>query len=252
MNYEEKYKEALERAKKMLASKRSVIVEKQALETIFPELAESEDERIRKDLIHWVKTNISYERMPVGMNYSNECVLAWLEKQGAQNPTADKVEPKFQKGQWIVWLNKCYKVNYNGCGYELIDQTGLRTSLEYGTVDASAHLWTIEDAKDGDVLACVDKASCCPFIFHNLTEELNPRSYCGVNTVHQFQVNDENGGYWCRSDEAIPATKEQRELLFAKMKEAGYEWDADKKELKKIEQEPAWSEEDEILHNQKE
>ena len=54
MNYEEKYKEALSRAKKMLASKRSVIVEKQALETIFPELAESEDERIRKDLIHWV------------------------------------------------------------------------------------------------------------------------------------------------------------------------------------------------------
>ena len=42
-----------------------------------------------------------------------------------------------------------------------------------------------------------------------------------------------------------PATKEQRELLFAKMKEAGYEWDAEKKELKKIEQKPAdWSEED--------
>ena len=31
-----------------------------------------------------------------------------------------------------------------------------------------------------------------------------------------------------------PATKEQRDLLFAKMKEAGYEWDAEKKELKKI------------------
>ena len=29
-----------------------------------------------------------------------------------------------------------------------------------------------------------------------------------------------------------PATKEQRDLLFQKMKEAGYEWDAEKKELK--------------------
>ena len=28
------------------------------------------------------------------------------------------------------------------------------------------------------------------------------------------------------------------------MKEAGYEWDADKKELEKVEQKPAWSEED--------
>ena len=34
----------------------------------------------------------------------------------------------------------------------------------------------------------------------------------------------------------IPATKEQRDLLFAKMKEAGYEWNGEKKELRKIEQ----------------
>ena len=35
--------------------------------------------------------------------------------------------------------------------------------------------------------------------------------------------------------------------LFQKMKESGYEWDAEKKELKKIEQKPTeeWSEEDE-------
>ena len=31
-----------------------------------------------------------------------------------------------------------------------------------------------------------------------------------------------------------PATKEQRDFLFQKMKDAGYEWDEDKKELKKL------------------
>ena len=31
-----------------------------------------------------------------------------------------------------------------------------------------------------------------------------------------------------------PATKEQRDLLFQKIKETGYEWDVDKKELKKL------------------
>ena len=31
-----------------------------------------------------------------------------------------------------------------------------------------------------------------------------------------------------------PATKEQRDFLFQKMKEEGYEWDPVKKELKKI------------------
>lgn len=34
----------------------------------------------------------------------------------------------------------------------------------------------------------------------------------------------------------LPATKEQRDILFAKMKESGYDWDVNKKELKKIEQ----------------
>jgi hypothetical protein len=33
-----------------------------------------------------------------------------------------------------------------------------------------------------------------------------------------------------------PATKEQRDLLFQKMKEAGYEWDSNKKELIRYEQ----------------
>ena len=78
MNYEEKYKEALERAKKMLASKRSVIVEKQALETIFPELAESEDERIRKELMDYLHTRQVVEGLTdtkVKMYW-----VTWLEK----------------------------------------------------------------------------------------------------------------------------------------------------------------------------
>lgn len=37
----------------------------------------------------------------------------------------------------------------------------------------------------------------------------------------------------------VPATKEQCDLLFQKMKEAGYEWDTEKKELKMIEHNPA-------------
>lgn len=35
----------------------------------------------------------------------------------------------------------------------------------------------------------------------------------------------------------LPATKEQRDLLFQKMKEAGYMWDTEKKKLKKIDKE---------------
>lgn len=86
----ENYKELLEKAKEAY-SKCETEAEKRRLESIFPELAESEDEKIRKDLIQWVNTNISLERMPVGLNYSNECILAWLEKQGEHDNFLNKI-----------------------------------------------------------------------------------------------------------------------------------------------------------------
>ena len=53
--------------------------------------------------------------------------------------------------------------------------------------------------------------------------------HCVATNKNTFRI----GGSW-RVFTAYPATKEQRDLLFRKMKEAGYEWDADKKELRKI------------------
>ena len=41
-------------------------------------------------------------------------------------------------------------------------------------------------------------------------------------------------GVYNLDDGFYPATKEQRDLLFQKMNEAGYEWDAEHKQLKKI------------------
>lgn len=263
-----------------------------------PEVKESEDERIRKELIEHIKAN-----KEVGFvlfkKFSPNDIIAWLEKQGRenynpykviiesiaemceryshtmdwkdfydnvkvkckdaieydkansgekdeQNPI-DKAEPKFKHGQWIVWQNKCYKVNYNGCGYELIDQNGLRTSLEYGTVDKSAHLWTIDDAKDGDIL--IDKSNNreCPFIFKETkpsnikTDVLNPLTvlgYCGIGGAVLFTKSSGWGD--TANCTYYPATKEQRTSLLKAMDEAGYtfDFDSDKKELKKIEKKP--------------
>ena len=58
-----------------------------------------------------------------------------------------------------------------------------------------------------------------------LTDKIEFKQTCAISNVH-------------------PATKEQRDLLFQKMKETGYEWDFEKKELRTIEQKSTWSEED--------
>ena len=72
MNYEQKYKEALERAR--LLYEQGTITE--SLSSVFPELAESEDERIRKEIIAIFKGQISFTSEEDDKKY-----IAWLEKQ---------------------------------------------------------------------------------------------------------------------------------------------------------------------------
>lgn len=158
--------------------------------------------------------------------------LLGLEKQGEQR-TADKVEPKFQNGQWIVWQNQCYKVNFlNGRGYELILQNGIITSIEYGAVDKSAHLWTISEAKDGDVLVASDNSI---FIFSHCIDNACVHHIALEVEDNVVNINDKLERCWETIRGVCPATQEQRYLLFQKLKDADYEWDSVKKELKKIE-----------------
>ena len=116
--------------------------------------------------------------------------------------------------------------------YEITNQDGEVFDILKEDVECNHRLWTIEDAKDGDVLA----TSAGAFIYNgNNGGGSCPGSYCGINTLGDFQIGIES--HWTGKN-VYPATKEQRDLLFAKMKEAGYEFDGDKKELKRIEQKP--------------
>ena len=250
MTTEEKarrYDEALERAR-YYHSKGYMLIDS-AIENIFPELKESKDEKIRKIIHGWIYTR------PASFfdnGVSKEEILTWLEKQGEQN-LVDKVEPKFKVGDWVVWDNKisCHIDNiYQGkesLMYTITDAHNMTRSYSVKGFDNNAHLWTIADAKDGDVLTYVtDEEDLWIIIYWSLYEP-----YEGHVHYHALLVNDnfsDKGTCCICINDLKPATKKQRELLFQKMRESGYEWDSDKKELKKIEQhseKPKWSEEDE-------
>ena len=168
-----------------------------------------------------------------------------------QQTTTDKIEPKFKVGDWVV-----YDV-YNRDEYSrlIIQVYDIRDGRYYFNnnvlfswtikdCDERFHLWTIQDAEDGDVLYMNNGLSTCTFIYKSINNTIIQKyaSYneFGFEGRHYLVLND---GYVC------PATKEQCNLLFAKMKEAGYEWDADNKELKKIEQKPQnrWKPSDEQM-----
>ena len=69
---------------------------KQELERIFPELIESEEERIRKEIINYFEY---YPNIIVKKERRSDWI-AWLEKQGKK--PMDKVEPKFHEGDIII------------------------------------------------------------------------------------------------------------------------------------------------------
>lgn len=99
MNYEQKYKDALERARKQKydyqkeldktdkSSQLAGILRAgiSAIELAFPELRESEEERIRKELVEYHQQQYEKNRdQEIGLFHKD--ALAWLEKQKEQKP----------------------------------------------------------------------------------------------------------------------------------------------------------------------
>lgn len=284
---------------------------KQTLNYLFPELGESEDEKIRKELIDYIN------RLTVTPNNIDRynSWIAWLEKQGDSNnqnwkpskgqidalehfvrsiaesgyaspyddntkllkslindlyklienhseqeepqvyDTGDgdvitysetegyNVEPKLkiERGKWYVCIKNLLD-DYGNIAfckgdvylsekdeYLIPSNSNVPWMLTY-CVDTYFKEWTIKDAKDGDVLAF--KNNIGGIIICKSPTNYNTRSYCRL--VNEHLIKREESGW--DSTLLVPTTKEQLDLLFAKMKEDGYEWDAEKKELKKIEQ----------------
>lgn len=182
-------------------------------------------------------------------------LLDWLERQDEQKPqgksaleaikegkvdNANKVEPEFKVGDWIMFYGgnpfKILKIEADINGvleYLLLDQNGHDFYFSKAHVDKNVRLWTIQDAKDGDVLVH-SSFMFDDFIFiYNNTSIL--QAYCYYsNERNRFIIEDR--GHHCpwNMQEVTPATKEQRDTLIKAMKESGYEWDAEKKELKKL------------------
>ena len=165
---------------------------KEELENIFPELKESEDERIRKGAITSIRRFIEYtEEEDCAPDIKDMLIknaekqIAWLEKQGEQKP-ADKVSLDFKKGD-ILYEQKTMSILL------VYERNGswLMTFCDYWMLKEKLHVEF-------------------PYENYGFVQEMS----------------------------LVPATKEQRDLLFQNIKENGYEWDAELKQLRKIEQKP--------------
>ena len=212
MNYEQKYKEALERAKNLHkdAIDMGENIRAKQCEIIFHGLAESEDEKIRKAIhiyLDWLDGRKDYA--PRG-EYSIRDMIAWLEKQGEQKPY----------GQ----MEKCIDCQFNYAGEckgscqmkrserKPADKVELKFQYERGKVDAQKFSWSKENErirkdligffkdeaflchKREDIISWLEKqGEQKPITFNNdhvINSALNDYCCKQYNALHK-----ENGGF---------------------------------------------------------
>ena len=254
-NYEKKYEKLVDAVKVLRDNNPSDEGIQNWVNDNVPELKQSEDERIRKAILWCIRT-IEFElgcKDVLGLAIDK--LKSWIEKQGkskfesciqegdkivtnddgtrfniSQLKRVAKKEPKFNVGDWVVREYTKYIITINQVvGVKRIDDEHFAYTLDdetyfSGSWESYYHLWTIKDAKDGDVLV----HNGYTFIFKGIKNGM-------VQAIDEdFDTHPVNYGE-SEVDDYHPATKEQRDLLFQKMKEAGYEWDVEKKELRKIE-----------------
>lgn len=158
-----------------------------------------------------------------------------------QKPT-DKAEPKFHKGDWVVTdKNNVVQIKAIEDSKYVLENT-MRFSVDY--VDKCWKKWTIQEAKDGDVLFAknFDNIGGCIFLFNgidnwNFIAEGDKEvviGYCCANIIGSCRIKFSIQGPDCVEVERVsPATKEERDTLMKAMADAGYTFDFEKKELKK-------------------
>ena len=149
------------------------------------------------------------------------------------NP-ADKVEPKFKDGDWII---------HQGTEniYQVVARIDNQYQLKYGDnytvqkcadVDRCARLWDItKDAKEGDVLEFIDHERVVIGIVSFVNERTRKVDVSCLLEDNKFKIGN---FYTLDTINPHPATKEQCDTLERVMTNAGYRWNKEELKLEKI------------------
>ncbi len=156
---------------------------------------------------------------------------------------ANKVEPKFKQGDWIV-CNKDNTIHQVKAVIENISNGKYVYDLTRGGYISSQdanfyHLWTLRDAKGGDVLSNDNHILILKELVYDWSSNGTPysvKAYCGIKPDGNFEICKDNWCF-CGTLHIHPATKEQCNTLKKAMADAGYTFDFERKELKKIKDE---------------
>lgn len=153
-----------------------------------------------------------------------------LKEQGLEYKDGEIVESqksKFKVGDWVVLKDGSY-FSTGSKTVRIKDIIGREIWFETGTwasEDEVRH-WAIEDAKPGDVLYSPTH--------HLIWSYKDDEHYYACINLNYTSNNVSIDGSISVPNDVCPAIAKERTILFAKIKEAGYDWNVAKKKLEKI------------------
>ena len=138
---------------------------------------------------------------------------------------------KFKVGDWITDGSCKVKITAISNEYYLFSKNSIIGEIE--SIDKKYHIWTIDDAKPGDILCYKDEIS----IYKNsLMDFLDKFTGFQYYCCYDGKILVTNGMYSLTEKNKFdvqPASEKQIETLLSHMTSAGYIWDSNNKTLKK-------------------
>ena len=165
-------------------------------------------------------------------DFAPKSAMEAIKEENVDN--ANKAEPKFKIGDWITNGHCTCQITFIDSRYWYSKSCVLG---DIASIDKTFHLWSINDAKDGDVLVGSKDGVILMFRGIGNTEWDNVIDYhCYYDCYHEVFIVQEDAEYWgyTEDNQLKPATKEQRDILEKAMADARYTFNFEKKKLEKI------------------
>ena len=195
----------------------------------------------------WKKRGTSFTKGKIYVCHKDGCMY---DDFGAEKASVGKLfrlatkeeikkSKNFRKGDWVVlYIEGNDSITAQIRDVEVTSNKETRywisdnkLNIRWFDDKSIARHWNIKfDAKDGDILCTYEcEEPKIVFILKGNPHPLSPcvlSYYCYYNIMYpHFSSSDSEKGCLAPNDEDVkPATKEQQDTLFAKMKESGYEW----------------------------
>ena len=226
-------------------------------------MAKIDNEKMWVSMLKYEPTEEERERLKKAMHGSNTfpfgvvkdvLIRGALREQDLMEKNGEIVDyvPDFKVGEWLVDR----KGRYDGRPFVVVEErendamfvtAQFQDGHEFQPNVILLRKWEITDAKDGDILVAKHPKGCEQEESTFMFKEIRDRDYVTKAVEYyasayglEFNANESGNGYMGSLDEPKnalsnyrPATNEEINAFLLRMDFAGYEWDAEKKELRK-------------------